>query len=142
MLSPPSVDRIVLADKTIVPFWRKRPDELLQHQINYVFQLEDFEGLVSVDIATGGDHGGGRFRMLLKLLLQFGENKSAVKKLFEIANVDHSKDDTTVLKDTVLNKIVEGLQEIKCVSRFIVRSDENGQMSLRFTRDNNNVEVI
>jgi hypothetical protein len=95
--SPPSADWIVLADKTIVLFWWKHPDELLQHQINYMFKVEDLEGLESDDIATGGDHGGGRFQMLLKLLLRFGENKAAIKKLLEIANVEHSKDDTGCL---------------------------------------------
>jgi hypothetical protein len=80
---PPTVDRLVLADKTIVPFWWKRPDELLQHQINYMLKLEDLDGLVSVDLATGGDHGGGRFRILLKLLLRFGGNKPTIKKLLK-----------------------------------------------------------
>jgi hypothetical protein len=43
--------------------------------------------------------------MLLKMLLRFEESKPTIKKLFEIANVEHSKDDTAVLKDTVLNHI-------------------------------------
>jgi hypothetical protein len=100
---PPSVDKIVLADKTIIPFWWKRPDELLQHLINFIFKLEE--------------------------------------RLFEIANVEHLKDDTTILKDTVLKKVVEGLRVIQNGSRFIVRSDENGSVSLVFTRDDNE-EVI
>jgi hypothetical protein len=48
---------------------------------------------------------------------------------------------TTVLKNTVLNKVVEGLQVINDGSRFIVRSDNNGSMSLRFTQDDNE-EII
>jgi len=138
---PPSVDQIVLADKTIVTFWWKRPDELLQHQINYMFKVQDLELLESVDIATGGDHGGGRFRMLLKLLLRFGENKATIKKLFEIANVEHSKDDINMLKNTVLDKVVEGLRAINDGSRFIVRSDDNGCMSLSFTPDDNEAAI-
>jgi hypothetical protein len=134
---PPTVDRLVLADKTIVPFWWKPPDELLQHQINYMLKLEDLDGLVSVDLATGGDHGGGRFRILLKLLLCFGGNKPTIKKLFEIANVEHSKDETTVLKDTVLTNIVNGLQVIQNGGRFIVMVDDYNKMSLTFARDNN-----
>lgn len=63
----PSVGRMVLEDKTIVPYWWKRPDQLIQHQINYIFKQEDLNGISSVDIVTGGDHGGGQFRMLLKL---------------------------------------------------------------------------
>jgi len=138
---PPTVDRLVLTDKTIVSFWWKRPDELLQHQINYMLKVEDLDGLLSVDIATGGDHGGGRFRMLFKILLRFGENKPTIKKLFEVANVEHSKDDTTVLKDTVLNHIVDGLQVIKNGGRFIVTLEENGEMSLAFTANNNNAVI-
>jgi hypothetical protein len=49
---PPSVDRTILPDKTIVSYWWKRPDELLQHQINYILKPEDLQGLESVDIAT------------------------------------------------------------------------------------------
>jgi hypothetical protein len=65
---PPTVSRYELEDKTIVSYWWKRPDELLQHQINDIISLQDIAGLQSVDIVTGGDHGGGRFRMLLKVL--------------------------------------------------------------------------
>jgi hypothetical protein len=113
----PSVGRMVLEDKTIVPYWWKRPDQLIQHQINYIFKQEDLDGILSVDIVTGGDHGGGRFQMLLKLLF--------------------SKDDINVIKETVLNQIVDGLQVIKNGSGFVVRLEENGQMSLCFNDINN-----
>jgi hypothetical protein len=69
--------------------------------------------------------------MLLKLLLRFGE-KPTMKRLFEIANVEHSKDDINVIKETVLNQIVDGLQVIKNGSRFVVRLEVNGQMPLCF----------
>ncbi len=67
---PLMVSRYGLEDKTIVSYWWKTPDELLQHQINDIISLQDLEGLQSVDIVTGGDHGGGQFRMLLKVLFQ------------------------------------------------------------------------
>ena len=74
--------------------------------------------------------------MLLKLLLRFRE-KFTMKRLFEIANAKHSKDDINVIKETVLNQIVDGLQVIKNGSRFVVRLEENGQMSLCFNNINN-----
>jgi hypothetical protein len=131
---PPSVDQTILPDKTIVSYWWKRPDELPQHQINYIVKPEDLQGLQSIDIATRGDHEGGRFRMLLKLILRFGE-KSSMKRLFEIANVQHSKDDVEVLNKTVLQKIVEGLRIIKDGSRFVVSFAENSKMKLSFFND-------
>jgi hypothetical protein len=66
--------------------------------------------------------------MLHKLLLQFGE-RLLMERLFEIANVKHSKDDINVIKETVLKKIAEGLQVIENGSRFVARLEENGQLS-------------
>ena len=86
----PTVSRFVLEDKAIVCFWWKRPDELLQHQINDLISQQDLEGLQSVDLVVGGDHGGGQFWMLLKILFWFEGNHS-IKKLFEITNVQHSR---------------------------------------------------
>jgi hypothetical protein len=128
----------LLEDKTIVSYWWKRPDELLQHQINYAFKPEDLQGLTSVDIVTGGDHGGGRFQMLLKLMLRFGE-KPSMKRLFEIANVQHSKDDIEVLNQTVLQKIVQGLRVIHDGNRFVVSFAENNKMKLSFFNDEQEV---
>jgi hypothetical protein len=57
----PKVDKKELPDKTIVYYWYKLLDALLKHQINEFVSAADLEGLHQVDIATGGDHGGGRF---------------------------------------------------------------------------------
>jgi hypothetical protein len=67
---PPVVDREVLPDKTIVSYWCKRPDRLLKHQISDMVSPPDLQGLTHVDVCTGGDHGVGRFRMLLKVLFR------------------------------------------------------------------------
>jgi hypothetical protein len=60
------------------------------------------EGLQQVDIATGGDHGGRRFHMGLKVLLRFA-NKEPITRIFEIANVSHSSDDIANNNETVLS---------------------------------------
>jgi len=61
--------------------------------------------------------------MLLIVLFRFAENH-CIKKLFEIAKVEHSKDEIDVMNKTVLEKIVEGLRVIATESRrFIVKFD-------------------
>jgi hypothetical protein len=55
----------------------------------------DLEGIIGVDIVTGGDHGGGRFRMLLKILLCF-TNKPSIPYNYEVANVSHSQDNIDI----------------------------------------------
>jgi hypothetical protein len=121
------VDREVLPDKTIVSYWRKKPDLFLQHQLKQIVNPEDLHGLQRVDICTGGDHGGGRFRMLLKILFHFLD-KPPIVRLFEIANVLHSQDDIDLLNRTVLQKISYGLRIVKNGGRFIV----NNNMQLTF----------
>jgi hypothetical protein len=104
---PPKVDRMILPDKTTVHYWYKRPDELMK-QLERIISAEQIDGLKRVDFTLGGDHGGGKFRVTLKLLLRF-HSKKTFSRLFQIASVSHSKDDISILKTTVLNPIGEGL---------------------------------
>jgi hypothetical protein len=108
---PPTVKEKVLEDKTIVPHWYKLPDELVQHQLKTIVQAEQLHGLKRVDFTIGGDHGGGKFRMTLKVLFRF-ENSNTISKLFQIASVSHSKDETEILRSTVIDPIGEGERRI------------------------------
>ncbi len=108
---PPTVDRLQLADKTIINYWYKVPDELIKHQLGKIIKPDQLLNLKRVDFTVGGDHGGGKFRVTLKLLLRYHDKKS-YSRLFQIASVSHSKDDIDILKATVLNPIGEGLKRI------------------------------
>jgi hypothetical protein len=46
-------------------YWWKIPDKLLQNQLSYIITNSEIEGIQSIDLATGGDHGGGKYRILL-----------------------------------------------------------------------------
>jgi len=74
---------------------------MIPHQGNNIISKEQMEGLTHVDISVGGDHGGGKFLMTLKILFRFHESPT-VSWLFQIASVCHSKDDTEILATTVL----------------------------------------
>jgi hypothetical protein len=128
---PPKVGRKSLPDKTIVDFWYKSPDLLLKHQINELISATDVDGIERVDIATGGNHGGGRFWMALKLLIQFA-GKPTISIMFEIANALHSSNDIEVMKDTVLDKIIMGYRNIHEGGRFVVMFDEKEKLQLSF----------
>ncbi len=75
--------------------------------------------LEQLDIVIGGDHGGGKFRMMMKVNFCLLEKKT-VSFLTQIASVSFSKDDTEILKDTVLKPVGVGLQLIADGGRFIV----------------------
>jgi hypothetical protein len=99
---------MTLPDKTIIHYWYKKPDELIEHQLERLISAEQLDGLKRVDFTIGRDHGGGKFCVTLKLLLRFS-SKQTFSRLFQIASVSHSKDDISILKITVLNPIGEGL---------------------------------
>lgn len=139
---PPEVDRIVLPDKTVVSYWWKQPDLLLKHQMTDMVTLVDLDQLSHVDICVGGDHGAGRFRMLLKLLLRFHPGKETIIRRFEVANVSHSKDDIDILNTTVLQRVVMGLENIHNGGRFIVSSSEEAdKLELSFDEEPVNRQV-
>jgi hypothetical protein len=57
----------ILEDKSINPFWYKRPDIFLQKQLKNMIDLSLLPQLIKVDIIIGGDHGGGKFHMSMKV---------------------------------------------------------------------------
>jgi hypothetical protein len=63
----------MLLDKTTIHYWYKKPDELILHQLHKIITEEQLHGLKRVDFTIGGDHGGGKFHVTLKMLLQFHE---------------------------------------------------------------------
>jgi hypothetical protein len=64
---PPTVLTKVLEDKTIVPYWYKRPDQYFQEHLTDMIDSSLIRDLVRVDIIIGGDHGGRKFRMTMKV---------------------------------------------------------------------------
>jgi hypothetical protein len=93
--------------------------------------LDDLGGLAKVHIVSGGDHGGGCFWMIFKILLRYLSNKSISKK-YEIRNVAHSSDDVEILKDTALKPVIDGLKRIHEGGPFIIEEDEQSQFVLTF----------
>jgi hypothetical protein len=53
-------------------------------------------------------------------------------KLFQIASVSHSKDDTKILHSSVLHPIRESLRRISLGGQFIVYDDSNDSLGLTF----------
>ena len=88
---PPTVDKIVLPNKTVILFWLKRPDELLQKQLVNMIDTTKLKDLTKVDIiVVGGDHGGGKFRMTLKVNFHLRDD-TTVSFLTQLASVSFVK---------------------------------------------------
>ena len=139
---PPTVDKEVLPDKTIIPFWYKEPHLLLQHQVNVIIKPEDLGDLKRVDLAVGGDSGGGFFRTMLKDLFRFN-SKQSTSRIFQIASVSYSKDDIEVFKKTVLDAIGNSLKLIVEGGYFSVyHSQGTDNMKLSFSSSNQEDQAL
>jgi hypothetical protein len=137
---PPTCKQLKLEDKTVVSYWYKLPDELIKSQINEIVSEEDLEGLERVNFTVGGDHRGGKFRMAFKIILAFSSKKS-ITRLYQISSVEHSKDDTEILTETVLQPIGDGLREIVSGKRLIIQKLSAGELSVSFQLPDNAIDM-
>jgi hypothetical protein len=80
------VKKLELEDRTIIDYWYKEPDKLISNRIDVMVKESQLEGVKHVDLFVGGDHGGGKFRMSLKVLLRF-EEKETISYLYQIASI-------------------------------------------------------
>jgi hypothetical protein len=82
--------------------------------------------------------------MTLKILLRY-HDKPAISRLFQIASVSHSKDDTDILVATVLKPIGESLRIISDGARFIIieanTPSSDSLLSLTFSNLSENLLV-
>jgi hypothetical protein len=90
-----------------------------------------------LDIAVGGDHGGGKFRMSLKLNFRFSD--TTISHLFQIASVSYSKDDMQILKKVVIDPIGNGLRVIAQGGRFAVKKDASDKLEVSFSGDDSGI---
>jgi hypothetical protein len=92
---PPTVDKEVLPDKTVIPFWYREPHHLLKNQATKMLQTDDLGNLNSVDFAVGGDSGGSYFNMMLKVLFCLNDN-IYVSRIFQMVSMSFTKDDIEI----------------------------------------------
>ena len=112
---------------------------MLQHQIDNIIKKQQLQQLTRVDLSVGGDHGGGKFRMTLKILFQFND-RATISRLFQIASVSHSKDNTEIIQKSVLDPIGESLRRVSEGGRFIIHHDtSDDSLTLSF---NLNVSIV
>lgn len=74
---------------------------MLQHQVSYVLVEDDLVDVKRVDFTVGGDHGGGKMRFVLKMLLRYNSKKESKNVLFQIVEIDSNMDKTNIIKNTV-----------------------------------------
>ena len=87
--------------KESIEYWYKIVDELLDHDIKDVLDETTAQNMASVDMSFGGDHGKGRFRLVIKLIIRLDGNPP-IKKRFVLGEIDCKNDSVDILKNTFM----------------------------------------
>lgn len=65
-------------------YWWKGLDKLVQNQLSHIITSSEIEGIQTIDLVTGGDHGSREYQMLLKMV-----PKKEAKKLKKLSTLLH-----------------------------------------------------
>ena len=90
------------------------------------------ELLEKVDLVVGGDHGKGKFRMVLMVLLRT-TTKETRKRRYVVGEINCRKDTAHVLKETFLKKQNDALKTLVNGKRFAVYTKADGSLGLNFS---------
>jgi hypothetical protein len=118
--------------KEKITFWYKPVDAVLQHEISNLLDEDSFKLLKHADIVVGGDHGKGKFRMVLMLLLRFTDPAKNKRHRFVVGEIDCKKDTSEVLKQTFMREQNAALKRITQFKRFVGTRKDDGSLGLSF----------
>ena len=131
---PPKCGHFLDDENKKIDYWYKPVDELLEHQAKFILSDADIVGIKHVDLAIGGDHGKGRFCMILKVLIRYHEvDKESKTFLYQVGEIDCVKDNLDILKKSIATPLGDSMQRIIDGGSFVLSRCEGGLTSLSFS---------
>ncbi len=82
-------------------------------------------GLKSMDVVLGGDHGQGKFRSVIKIILRDNVGKQVTSMVMKVGHIDCTKDTYEVLKSSVAWPLSKLLQEVINLGALLLIRDAN-----------------
>ena len=124
--------------KKTIHYWTKPIAELLEVSVSTYIQenkMATEEGalrsLKSMDVVLGGDHGQGKFRSVIKIILRDDDGKQVTSMVMKVGHIDCTKDTYEVLKSSVAGPLNESLQDVINSGALLLIRDANGGLSCR-----------
>ncbi len=110
-----------ITGKTI-HFWTKPIGQLLEVSVA-TYAQETFstnptlDNLRSIDVVLGGDHGQGKFRAVIKIIMRFvGAGVEPIVVVIKVGHIEAKKDTYQILLNTVTPSMNEAIKRIKQVA--------------------------
>jgi hypothetical protein len=123
-----------------IHFWTKPIAKLLEVSVATYAQERAatnpaLDNLKSIDVVLGGDHGQGKFRSVIKIILRDDTGKSVDTLVMKVGHIDCTKDTYDVLKSSVAGPLNESIKELIDSEALQVIRDENGSVVFRMKKD-------
>ena len=117
----PLTGSIETEQKEKISYWYKLVDEHFNHEIGDLIgnDLSFPQNLSKVDIVVGGDHGKGRFRLVLMIFLR-SKNGITRSRRFVIGEIKCKKDYSEILRKTFILQQNDALDNVASGKRFII----------------------
>ena len=109
----PKCDTFIL-DKQKIHYWTKSLPTLLETSLKNRLGIEsiDMDSFTSIDLVIGGDHGQGKFRCVMKVILRGTDGKNVNSSCLKVGHIDCDKDTYDVLKNSITTPLNNDIKEI------------------------------
>ena len=121
-----------------IHFWTKPIARLLEVSVSTYAQEKKittdeagFGRLQSMDVVLGGDHGQGKFRSVIKIILRDGTGRQVDSMVMKVGHIDCTKDTYEVLKSSVAGPSNESMTNVINSGALQLIRDEHGRLSSR-----------
>ena len=123
-----------------IHYWTKPIARLLEVSVATYAQERiatnpTLNNLKSIDVVLGGDHGQGKFRSVIKIILRDDAGLSVDTLVMKVGHIDCTKDTYDVLKSSVAGPLNDSLKEVINSGALQVIRDEDGSVAFRMKKD-------
>ncbi len=130
-----------VTSKTI-HFWTKPIAKLLEVSVSTYVREKSIAAddaalgiLKSIDVVLGGDHGQGKFRSVIKIILRDDDGKQVDSMVMKVGRIDCTKDTYKILKLSVAGPLNESIEEVVKSGALQLLREQDGNLSCRMKND-------
>ena len=99
-------------EKKEIHYWTKPLPDILGKCLNPHLDEVRTERIESVDLVIEEDHGQGKFRSRMKIILRNCDGKNIHYFCIKLNHIDYEKDTYEVLKDSIIGPLSEDIELI------------------------------
>jgi hypothetical protein len=118
-----------------IHFWLKPIAKLLEVSVSTYVREKSIAAddsalgmLKSIDVVLGGDHGQGKFRSVIKIILGDDDGKQVDSMVMKVGHIDCVKDTYDILKSSVVGPLNESIEEVVKSGALQLIREQDGKL--------------